>query len=267
MNRISFNCSNLVAQQYGYYPEDTWDACVAAVNAYYSPPETFAERFEQMILQIKALDFDALDIWTPGQLSWRWASAEHIATARALLDKHQMAVTTIGGDFGETRAEFVAACKLAVGVNTKILSGVCDVLHSDRAFVVKTLEEFDVFLSVENHPETSPRVMLAEIGDTAGGRIGTTIDTGWWATQHYDVVRAIEELGKHIMHVHLKDVRDGPEHINVGYGQGIVPLEASVRALKRIGYTGDYSIENHPTDHDPIPEIKIARGLVREWLA
>lgn len=266
MNRISFNCSNFVAEQYGYGPTSEWDACVDAVNAYYSPPETFEPRFEQMARAVKALGFDLTDLWTAGQLNWRWATPEQVAAARRVLDRHGIAVASLGGDFGETRQEFVAACRMAVGVNTKLLAGICDLLHSDRAFVVEQLEAHDLYLAIENHPEKTPQEMLAQIGGGAGGRIGTTIDTGWWATQNYDVPRAIQALRGHILHVHLKDVRAGSEHQNVGYGQGIVPLEASVRALSSIGYGGAISLEDHRFDLNPMPEIARSYELLRGWL-
>jgi sugar phosphate isomerase/epimerase len=267
MNRISLNGSSFVAAQCGYHSDSDWDACVEAVNDYYRPLETFAARFENMLFDVSALGFDALDIWTAGQLNWRWATQEHITMARALLESHAITVTSLGNDFGETRAEFVAACKLAAGVNTKLLSGACPMLRSERAFVIEMLEQYDLYLGLENHPEKSSQAMLDQIGDGAAGRIGTTVDTGWYATQAGDVVRVIEQLGNHIIHVHLKDVLGGGESDrNVGYGRGIVPLEACVRALKRIGYRGDYSVEIHSLDHDPKDELAEGLRLVRGWL-
>ncbi len=236
-----------------------------AVNEFYRPLETFAERFEQLVLDVKALGFDALDVWTPGQLSWRWAAEEHIAIARRLLEQRSMTVTSLGGEFGATREEFVAACKLAVGVNTQLLSGTTALLFSDRAFVIARLKEHDLRLAFENHPEKTPQEMLDKMGEGGEGRIGTAVDTGWYATQGYDAVQAIEALRGHIFHVHLKDVRAPGEHINCGYGQGCVPLEASVRALKEIGYRGAYSVENHAFDHDPTEELRTALGLLQDW--
>ena len=268
MSRISLNCSSFVAKQNGYpSPQDSWEICVRTVNAFYRPLETFAERFGQLILDGKALGFDALDVWTPGQFSWRWATEEHIAVARGLLEQHQMAVTSLGGEFGATRDEFVAACKLAVGVNTQLLSGRTPLLLSERAFVIARLKEYDLRLAFENHPEKTPQEMLDKIGEGGEGRIGTAVDTGWYATQGTDAVKAIEALSGHIFHVHLKDVRAPGEHINCGYGQGCVPLEASVQALKELGYPGDYSVENHAFDHDPAEEIRTALGLLQDWLA
>lgn len=266
MNRISLNCSTFVGQQYGYGPGSNWKSCVDAVNRFYSPLETFAERFERLILSVQFLGFDALDIWTPGQLSWAWATNDHILLARQVLEQHNMTVKSIGGSFGATRDEFRAACKLAVGVNTRLLSGTTSLLFTDRAFLVAALEEFDLRLAFENHPEKTPEEMLDKLADTAQGRIGTAVDTGWYATQGYNVAQAIEMLNDHILHVHLKDVlppKYPGEHVNCGFGDGCVPLEAVVDRLRNIQYAGDYSIENHALDHDPTDEVKKARS----WLA
>lgn len=272
MNRISVNGSSFVGKPSGYHPDNRWEACVRAVNDWYRPPETFAVRFEQMLRDVRTMGFDALDIWTAGQLNWRWATQQQIALARDLLTKHRITVTSLGDNFGKTRDEFMAACKMAAGVNTRLLSGTCPVLRTERAFVVDKLDEYDLYLGLENHPEKSAQEMFDQIGDGAHGRIGTTVDTGWYASQAHEVVGMIEQLGKHILNIHLKDViptagQDGQtEDRNVGYGQGIVPLKECVRALKRIGYAGDYSVEIHSVDHDPTIELVEGLRLVRKWI-
>src|ERR671922_236155 len=71
------------------------------------------------------------------------------------------------------------------------------------------------------------------------GAFGTTVDTGWWGTQGYDAAEAIEELRDHVLHVHLKDVRAvGEPHDTCPWGEGVVDVEACVRALQQIGYEG-----------------------------
>lgn len=267
MTQISVNGSSWVAKQCGPSRASEWDACVQAVNDYYRPADTFATRFEQHLRDVKALGYTALDIWTAGQLNWQWATDEQLRTARALLDKHGITVTSLGNAFGETRDEFVAACQLAVAVKTRLLSGGCPVFRTERAFVIEMLDKYDLLLGLENHPERSAQEMLDQIRDDGHGRVGATVDTGWFATQAPDVVKAIEELGKHIFHIHLKDVARGGPDLNVGLGKGIVPLEACVRALQRTGYTGDYSVEIHSLDHDPTQELREGLLLVRAWLS
>ncbi len=266
MTTISLNSSSFVGRQSKYGPDADWDAAVDAVNAYYSPEATFTERFEKMLLDVKQLGFDALDIWTAGQMNWAWTTENQMARARALLEKHNLTVTSLGAEFGATRQEFVAACKLAVGVNTKLLSGTCPLLLTDRAFVIETLKQYDLYLGWENHPEKSAQETLDIVGDGGDGRIGTTIDTGWYATQAGDVVHAIKQLRGRIFQVHLKDVLSEPSDQNVGWGDGIVPMKACVDALIEMGYDGLYSVEIHSVDHDPTAELEVAGRLLREWL-
>ena len=108
--------------------------------------------------------------------------------------------------------------------------------------------------------------MLAKI-ERGGDRFGATVDTGWWGTQGYDAARAIEELGPHVLHVHLKDVLAVDEpHETCRWGQGIVPVEECVRALRRSGYTGVIAVEHEPETFDPSDDLRAMRGQLEEWL-
>jgi L-ribulose-5-phosphate 3-epimerase len=266
MNQIALHCSSFVGKQAGYLTPHAWGEAVQAAADYYRPPETFAGRFESLILHVKSLGFAAMDVWQPAQLNWQWATGEQIRTAGDLLARHGMTVTSYAGEFGETQAEFRSACRTAVGIHAPLLSGLTALWFSDPDFVVRALKEFDLKLALENHPETTAQEMLDEIGAGGDGRVGTAIDTGWYATRGFDVIRAVRELDRHILHVHLKDVLPGEEHVNCGIGKGIVPLRECVQTLKELGFGGVYSIENHNLDHDPDEELRAGRNLVQEWL-
>jgi sugar phosphate isomerase/epimerase len=132
--------------------------------------------------------------------------------------------------------------------------------------VVATLQKYDLKLGLENHPEKTPQEMLAKIGDGGAGRIGTAVDTGWYGTQGYDAAQAIERLGRHIVHVHLKDVLAPGGHQTCRFGQGCVPLEACVRALEKIGYSGNYSVEHEPETSDPTEDCQASLAMLQNWL-
>ncbi len=267
MNQIALHCSSFVGQQAGYQPPSDWGRAVRALADYYRPPETFASRFERLILRVRALGYAAMDVWQAGQLDWQWATGGQIRAAAELLARHGMAATSLAGEFGSTREEFQAACRAAVGIGAPLLSGLTGLWFSDPAFVLRTLKENNLKLALENHPETTAQEMLAEIGGRGEGLVGTALDTGWYATRGFDVVRAVRELGERILHVHLKDVLPGGGHVNCGYGRGIVPLREVVGALKEQGYPGVYSVEEHTLDHDPDEELRADRILVQGWLA
>jgi L-ribulose-5-phosphate 3-epimerase len=266
MDIIALHCSSFVAKQYGYHADNEWGACVQAVADYYRPIQSFSGRFERLVLHVKRLGFDAMDIWQPGQLNWQWATPQHIAGAQNVLEKHHMTVTSLAGEFGEARDEFLSACRVAKGIGATMLSGMCDLLATDRGFVLDILKQYGLKLALENHTETNARQMLDQIGPNKEDCLGTAVDTGWYATRGVDVVSAIKELDGRIFHVHLKNVLPGEEHINCGYTKGIVSLEACVRTLKKAGFQGVYSVENHVLDHDPDDELREGGLLVRQWL-
>ena len=68
--------------------------------------------------------------------------------------------------------------------------------------------------------------------------------------------------------VHLKDVTAvGEPHLTCRWGDGVVPVEACVRTLRRIGYAAAVSVEHEPYDHDPAEEVRAMRAELEEWLA
>ena len=109
-------------------------------------------------------------------------------------------------------------------------------------------------------PAKTPAELLARTDD------GVCIDTGWWATQGYDPVRAIEELGDRILHVHLKDVLEGTEHVTCRWGLGCVDVEGCIRALQRLGYADALSVEHEPEHEDPSEDCRAMRAMLEGWL-
>ena len=67
--------------------------------------------------------------------------------------------------------------------------------------------------------------------------------------------------------MHLKDVsHEGEPHETCAWGEGIVDIEACVRALQQGGYAGAFVVEHEPEDHDPNEEIRAMREQLEGWL-
>ena len=274
---LSFMSANYVARTLGYHMTQGWMEGDASTNAYFRPLATFETRFEAIVRDIHAMGFRAMDIWT-AHLNPAWATPEHIAQARRVLARYEMAVVSLAGGFGETVAEVTASCQLAKAMGTDVLGGGTSLLFSDRSRRVATLKTHGVRLGVENHPEKTPEELLQKIGESDPEVIGVAVDTGWFGTHGYDAAQAIERLGNRVFHVHLKDIYppqfDSPPgvtlkgngHETCAFGEGVVPLEACVRALEKIGYTGALSIEHEPEDFDPTDDIRTSLTRLQQGL-
>lgn len=258
--------ANFVARELGWSMPD-WGAGDRAVQHAFQPIDTYRERFGAVCDEAIALGFGAVDVWD-AHLSAAWATDEHVEIATDELGKRGLAVASLAGWLGSDQRRVERSCEIAVAVGAPVLGGGTTLLATGRSDLVSLLDRYDLRFGIENHPERAPDEILAQIGDGDGGRIGTTVDTGWWGTQGYDAARAIRELAPHVLHVHLKDVRHaGMPHETCGYGDGVVPLQACVAALRDIGYAGAISVEHEPDEGDPRPEIREARSRLDGWLA
>jgi L-ribulose-5-phosphate 3-epimerase len=260
VNAVAFTTANFVARETGWAMHG-WGHGDRLTNETFAPLETYEGRLDALLGDVRALGFDTIDVWG-AHLSPEWATAEHVAIAREALARHGLRVSTYAAWVGPGNIERACELTLALGSST-IGAG----MSGDPVELAPVLREHGVTLAIENHPERTPAEVLAKI-EAGGGTMAATVDTGWWATQGYDPARAIEELGAHVAHVHLKDVlREGEPHDTCPWGSGIVDVEGCVRALQRLGYAGAVTVEHEPEDHDPSAEIRAMREQLERWLA
>ena len=224
MNTISFMSANFLAREAGYHLTAGWMQGDQATNTRFAPLADFEALFAELLSQVRRMGFEAMDLWT-AHLNPAWATPEHIAIAQKLLGHFQIQVVSLAGAFGQTEAEFVAACRLAAALGAPLLGGTTPLLFSERAFVAGALRAHNLSLGYENHPERSGQEVLSKIGDEAADCIGVTLDTGCFATAGYDVALATRELAHRIVHVHLRDVLGvGHEDFGLaGIGRGSIP--------------------------------------------
>lgn len=254
--------ANYVARQVGYNMTEGWKQGDETTNSYFGPLKTFAKRFSKLIADVKDMGFKALDLWT-AHLNPSWATDRHLSIARQLLFKSNLEVISLAGRFGNTQGEFKKTCKLASAMKVGILGGSIPLLENNRDFVLATLKKHGLKLAIENHSEKTPEEILAKIGDSGNGSIGTVVDTGWYATHNYDPTQAIETLANHIFHIHLKDIITPGKHETCRYGQGCVPIKRCLRVLQKIKYSGGISIEHEPEFFDPTEDCRANLYILR----
>jgi L-ribulose-5-phosphate 3-epimerase len=257
VNAVAFMTANYVARETGYAMHG-WGHGDRATNEAFAPIETYAGRFGALLADIAALGFDTIDVWG-AHLSPDWATDAHVEAALAALETHGLAVSTYATWIGLSNVE--RSCELARALGTTIIGGG---FSGEPEALAPALERHEVRLAVENHPEKTPAEVLAKI-ERGGSAFGATVDTGWWGTQGYDAARAIEELGEHVLHVHLKDVRaPGEPHETCSWGEGIVPIDRCIEVLRRSGYDGAIAVEHEPETVDPSEDVRAMREqLVR----
>jgi predicted dehydrogenase/sugar phosphate isomerase/epimerase len=271
----SFITANFVARPLGYQMTGGWQQGDKANNDWFAPLATFEVRFDEMLAEVKALGFASIDLWG-AHLNWQWATLHHVEIARALLGKHGLAVRSYASWVMGGAENLHAACRLCAALDIPYFVGNCELLTRDRAAAVAILREYGVGCAYENHPEKSAAQVLGIIGAGDEDVVGVGLDTGWCATQKWDALSAVKDLGHRLFAIHLKDVKaprsekTGLEFVDMGHetcraGDGIVPMRAVVEHLRAIGFSGSISIEHEPEQFDPREEIRESRERVESW--
>jgi predicted dehydrogenase/sugar phosphate isomerase/epimerase len=267
--------ANYVARPLGYRMTKGWGQGDQASNEWFVPLETYEERFGALLAEIKSLGFGSIDLWC-AHLHWRWATPQHVETARQLLAKHGLAVRSYAAWVMGGPADLHAACRVCTALDMPYFVGNCQLFHENRPLAAAILREHGVRYAIENHPEKSAAEILARLGEGDEDVVGVGLDTGWCGTQGWDALAAVKELGSRMFAIHLKDVKPrraektGLEFVDLGHetcrlGDGIVPIRAIVEHLRATGFRGSIGIEHEPETFDPSAEVRESRERVESW--
>src|SRR3954465_15953607 len=194
--------ANYVARETGYAMHG-WGHGDRETQAAFAHVETYAERFDALLADVRALGFDTIDLWG-ANLGPEWATDAHVEAAGDALKRHALRVATYATWIGPSNVE--RACELTLELGTTLIGGG---FSGDPEAIAPVLAKYGVRLGIENHPEKTPAEGHPKI-ERGEGTFGATVDTGWGGTQGYGAEQAIEELGDHVLHVLLKDVLAPP---------------------------------------------------------
>jgi sugar phosphate isomerase/epimerase len=127
-------------------------------------------------------------------------------------------------------------------------------------------DEIGVFFASETGPESGAALaQFLRSLDTKS--IRANYDPANLVMGGFDPVQGVYDLGDLIVHTHAKDgIGPGPNRGEVPLGQGDVPWDRYLKALKDIGYDGFLTIERE-VGEDPAADIVVAAGFLREQLA
>lgn len=261
--KFAFMTANYVARELNYTNSLDWGKChEATVKAFHG--EKFPEKFEELISTVKNMGFDAIELWI-AHLDPLKATPEMIEIANAILKAYDVEVISYTAGFGApgvTEEEARKTFETAKAIGAPVLA---QGFHPENGPIVQPLaQEFGIAMGLENHPEKTPQEVIDKVGPFYPG-VGAAIDTGWFATQGYNAIRAVRELKDYIVHVHLKDVKAVGEHETCTLGDGIVDIKGVMEELKEIGYTGPMSVEHEPHLHDPTEEVEESLKRVKQW--
>jgi sugar phosphate isomerase/epimerase len=140
--------------------------------------------------------------------------------------------------------------------------------HATLPAVEKLAQEFDIKIAIHTHgPEDQnfpvPKVVL----DAVKGmdpRMGLCLDAGHSMRGGADVVQEIANAGPRLFDIHMKDLKNRTEKDSqCEVGEGVMPVVAIFKQLKKIGYRGCVNLEYEINAENPLPGAQHSIGYLK----
>ena len=259
---------------------------------------SFRKPFEESLAAAAALKVDGVQIWATnltyyhpdrpvGELDPDVTTEAQKRELLTALERYRMGISALCGDLGrgfvkpDHIAEDVAKTKrmmdLVASLGVKVLTshiGRIPESPDDLGWRVAT----DALNEIGAHGDRIGVVFASETGPESGATLAAFLrglrtrsikanyDPANMVMRGFDPVQGVYDLKDLIVHTHAKDgIGPGPNRGEVPLGEGEVPWDRYLRALKEIGYDGYLTIERE-VGEDPAADIVIAAGFLREQL-
>ncbi len=143
--------------------------------------------------------------------------------------------------------------------------------HKGLEQVIPLAEELGIKILIEPEPDLlmeNTRQFRTFIRAVKSSAVGLNFDMGHFFCVDEDPTAAFEELFQWIGHVHLEDIASNRVHNHLIPGRGAIKFLELFKAMVRMGYSGDISLELYP--YVDVPEeagresLEVVRPLFQE---
>jgi hypothetical protein len=117
---VSLVTASYVTRQLGYGPMSNWSEGDRATQDHFAAPDTYEDRFADLIDDIAALGYSTIDLWG-AHLHYAWASPAHFEAARRVLGDRAITVNSLAA-WCHDREALEGFCRVANEVGAGIIT-------------------------------------------------------------------------------------------------------------------------------------------------
>lgn len=198
------------------------------------------------------------------------STPEELSAARRECESAGLQILSVGVIYLEKQEDLRRMFDYARSAGTATI--ICAPKRALVGEVEKFVKEYDIRAAIHNHgPEDkefpTPRSVLEAIRGT-DPRMGLCIDIGHTARAGQDFLEWIDKAGKRLFDIHAKDMVDTSRDArNVPVGEGILPVAAMLRLLKKLDYKDAVMLEYEIDADNPLPGMRESFAYMRGVLA
>lgn len=198
------------------------------------------------------------------------STPEELATARKECEAAGLRILSGGVIYLEKKEDLRRMFDYAKGAGMPMI--ICAPKRAMVGEVEKLVKEYGIRAAIHNHgPEDkefpTPRSVLEAVRGT-DPRMGLCIDIGHTARAGDDIIEWISKAGNRLFDIHVKDMVDTTRDArNVPVGEGILPVAAMLRLLKKMNYRDAVMLEYEIDENNPLPGMRESFAYMRGVLA
>jgi sugar phosphate isomerase/epimerase len=138
---------------------------------------------------------------------------------------------------------------------------VCAPTHETLPKMEKYVKEYNIKIALHNHgPEDKHFPTVQSVLDAVKDmdpRCGLCMDIGHTARTGVNIVEWIERAGPRLLSMHTKDLSNTTaRESQCDVGEGVLPIVAIFKQLRKMNYTGGVMLEYEIHDTDPMPGMQ-----------
>jgi sugar phosphate isomerase/epimerase len=194
------------------------------------------------------------------------SSEEKIKSVLGQFAASNVKIYAVGVIYMKTKEAVDEAFSYAKKVGVGLIVGVPNYDLLD--YTEQKVKETDIKMAIHNHgPEDALYPGPAQVYErikTRDQRMGLCLDIGHALRAGTDLEKAIKDYRSRLFDLHIKDVtaanKDGKA---AEIGRGVIDFNKVIKALRKINYTGQCSIEFEKDMTDPLPGMAESIGYFR----
>jgi sugar phosphate isomerase/epimerase len=197
---------------------------------------------------------------------------KHIAEQKQILQDAGVTLMSYGVvPFNANESKSREMFEFAQGMGLKALSADPEKNKETFDLLDKLVEEYGVAIAIHNHGPGARYDKIKDVWEQVKDRhpkVGACVDTGHYLRSDEDPVAAIEQFGKRVFSVHLKDVKTiqnggKREKKFTIIGEGDLDILGCLKALKKLKYESILAIEYEENPENPLSDLEVGLKNVR----
>jgi sugar phosphate isomerase/epimerase len=221
--------------------------------------------FEEAVQKSAKIGFKYIEMY-PGQTikagskdnTGYTMSVENRELVKSILKDNGILVVQYGVVTCNSKEEWIQLFEFAKAMGIETINSEPEI--KDMNLMDSLATAYNINLAIHNHATGTrygdPKLVLDQVAGK-GGNLGICADNGHWMRSGINPVEALKNTKGRLITMHIKDMSEfnNLEAHTVGFGTGVLDVDALIAELKNQKFVGVLTIENEYNWENPVDDL------------